>query len=103
MRRGEAEACDDAPVAAEQLSGQLFGLGHHCEGVQDLVVDEFAHLDPPPLLGQRVKVVMQRTPAVELEHAAIRRRRAVERDLLPDSVGGRIHLLGCRAGHDEAR
>jgi hypothetical protein len=50
-----------------------------------------------------VEILMQRTPAVQLQHTPIRRRRTIECDPLPGQVGGGIHLLGGRSGHDEAR
>jgi hypothetical protein len=42
-----------------QLGRDLLGLADHGEGVEDLVVDELAHLDPLALLGERVELVLQ--------------------------------------------
>ena len=50
--RVEADALDDVAVAAVQLGRDLLGLADDGERVEDLVVDEVAHLDPLALLGQ---------------------------------------------------
>ena len=87
VRGVEADAVDHVAVAALQLRRELLGLADDGERVEDLVVDEVAHLDPLALLRQLVELVLQVAPAVELEHAAVRGRRAVERDLLAGAVG----------------
>ena len=89
-------------VAPVQLGRDLLGLAHDGERVEDLVVDEVAHLHPLALLGEGVQLVLQVAPAVEVEHASVRRRRAVERDLLAGALRPppAISLL-VRAGDDE--
>ena len=62
-----------------------------------------AHLHPLALLRERVELVLQVAPAVQLEHGAVRRRRAVERDLLLRARSRGLELLLVRAGDDERR
>ena len=51
-----------------------------------------AHLLPLALLRQRVELVLQAAPAVQLEHGAVGGRRAVEGDLLAGAGGGRLPI-----------
>src|SRR5918994_5456405 len=97
----EADAVHDVAVAVEELRRDLLGLAAHRERPEDLVVDELAHLHPLALLRQTVEVALEVPPAVQLEHAAVRGRRSVERDLLFRAAAGRLVLLLVGAGDDE--
>src|SRR3954468_23719690 len=101
VRGVERDAAHDVAVALRQLRADLLRLADDGEGVEDLVVDERAHLLPLAFLGQPVEVVLQVAPAVVLEHAAVRGRGAVERDLLAGAGCRLRHLLLGGAGDDE--
>src|SRR5688572_32853310 len=101
VRRVERDAADDVAVALREVRSDLLGLADDGKRVEDVVVDERAHLLPLALLRQPVQLRLQVAPAVVLEDAAVGRRRAVERDLLPCAGSRLLHLLLGRAGHDE--
>src|SRR5687768_11392048 len=103
VRRVEGDAADDVAVALRQLRCDLLGLADDGEGVQDVVVDERAHLLPLALLREPVELGLQVAPAVVVQHAAVRGRRSVERDLLACAGSGLLHLLFGGAGDDERR
>ena len=74
----EADGVGDAVDAVPDVPGDVGGFAAGGDGVQDLVVDESAHLFPAALLGQRVQFGLQVLPAVCGQHRPIRRRRPVE-------------------------
>src|SRR5207302_1349740 len=81
-----------------ELGGDVLRLrGDDRERVEDVGRDELAHLDPLALLRERVELRLQVAPAVQVEHAAVRGRGAVERDLLLHRGLGRLHLLVVRS------
>ena len=65
------------------------------DGVQDLVVDEPAHVVPAALFGQRVEFGLQILPAVRGQHRPVGGRRPVERQ---QRTGPRLRLLAFGVG-----
>ena len=86
-----------------QHTRDVVGWRHHCERIEHLVGDQLTHRHPLAALRHRVELLADLAPAVQLEHAAVSGRRAVERDLLLRGRGGLLHLLVVRAGDHEDR
>ena len=83
VRGVERDPVDHVAVAAVQLGGDLLGRADDGERVEDLVVDQRRPSAPTrPAWTGALSSLLQAAPAVQLEHAAVRRRRAVEGDLL---------------------
>ncbi len=91
-----------SPNRARNSGCDSLGLGDHREGVEHLVVDQLAHGLPFAALGEPVQLVLQLSPAVEIEHSAIGGGRAVEGDLLSGRFRRRGHLLlGVPGDHEQ--
>src|SRR5262245_50050885 len=84
-RREELDAVGRRAPARERAGQAVVRRLHH-ERVQHLVRDQPGHLAPAATLGHAVQLVLGLAPAVQLQHGAVRRRRAVERDLLADRL-----------------
>src|SRR5581483_12456081 len=94
---------EDAAVAGDDGGADLLGLAGDREQVEDLVVDQGAHLLPAALLGQVVEGGGEIGAAVEGQRLAVGRGRGVEGDLEPDGRLGGGQLLVAVAGDHEYR
>lgn len=85
-----------------KLVGDLVGVAHHRDGLDEVVVDQAGHLLPPAVAGQRLELRVEVAVAVQLEHRRIGRGGAVERELLADRLAGigGARLVGAAGDHD---
>src|SRR5258705_13636147 len=79
--RVEEKAVDDVAEASTNLCAHLLGLADNGERVQHGVVDESGHRVPGIDFGQPVQFRVQIAPPMQVEHAAVCRSRAIERNL----------------------
>src|SRR5215831_12783436 len=74
----DREPIGDTAVAGTEPRRQLFERPADGERIEHLFVHVLAHLDPAPLLRQRMQLLLELAPAVRLEHRTVRGRRAIE-------------------------
>ena len=98
----EADGVGDTVDAVADVTRDVGRGAAGGDGVQDLVVDESAHLLPAALLGQCVEFGLQVLPAVCGQHRPVRGRRPVERQQRACPRVGLLALgVGFACGHDD--
>src|SRR4051794_4276945 len=102
----DAEPVDQAVVPLVHQPAQVLRCADDGEGREHLVVDQIAHRRPlvlAPADRQRVQLLAEGLPAVQLQDRPVGRRAAVERDGRLDGLRSAGHPLLRATGHHQAR